>query len=184
MIYRVSKIIATEVADRGCPLPVVYGPERLQSVAYADSRIVIERPRSATADTVFATRTTKHNPRRRAERSIAAVARVVARSTVDGARVQDHEELADNTADAIIVALQRAAAQLDTTIRIEESGLLSEDDLDATGLEAWSGVVYEIQFTVQRGVYDRTWVGADHTEIEGFEITTSGACTSTAAPDP
>jgi hypothetical protein len=181
MLYDVAKLVATELAARGCPLRVVYGPERLQDVGLTDARIVFQRPRSA-SDVTGPPRSSKNNPPRRAERGIAGVIRVYAHSTVDGARVQDHEEQAETTVDLLIVALQIAAAKSVTTLSIGTGGYLPPAQLGVDGLEAWPGVVYELPITVQRAVYDRTWAGASKSTVACTDVSIAGTCVGTVAP--
>jgi hypothetical protein len=184
VLYDVAKIITTELEARGCPLPIVYGPESADDAALVRSRIVIERSRPST-DTVGPPRTHKLNPPRRAERGIAGRVRIYAHSTVVGARVQDHEEVAEQAADLVIVALQIAVARLETTAKITASGYVPASAL-AIGPDAsvWPGVVYDLSVVVQRGVFDRTWALEAKDTQSDFSITTSGVCTTTAAPDP
>lgn len=183
MLYEISRHVATEIAARSCPVPVIYGPEPAADLALVRSRIVFERPRSA-GDTVGPPRAQKHNPSRRAERGITGRVRIYAHSTADGARVQDHEEIAEHCADLVVVALQIACARELTTARITSSGYVAPAALEIPELRVWPGVVYELAIIVQRGVFDRTWaLEAKATQSE-FSIATSGVCTSTAAPDP
>jgi hypothetical protein len=183
MLYSVSQIVATELALRGCPLRVVYGPERFSDVGFTDARIVFERPRES-GDVVGPPRSSKGNPPRRAERGIAGVVRVYAHSTVDGARVQDHEGQAEQAVDLLIVALQIAAARSVTTLSIGAGGYLSAQALEVDGLEAWPGVVYELAITVQRAVFDRTWAGDAKSTTDTYSMTVSGTCVTTAVPTP
>jgi len=182
MLYAISKDVETELTARGCPLPVIYGPEPVADLALVRSRIVIERPRES-GDTIGPPRAHKHNPRRAAERGIAARVRIYAHATVEGARVQDHESVAEQAAGLIVVALQIAIARQKTTAAFSSSGYVAPAALEIPELRVWPGVVYEIDLTVQRGVFDRTWAGASKDTNE-FSITTSGTCTTTAAPDP
>jgi hypothetical protein len=175
MLYEVSKLVETQLENRGCPLRVVYGPERYADVGLTDSRIVFERPRSA-GDVTGPPKCSKNNPPRRAERTIAGTIRVFAHSTVAGARVQDHEDIAEQTVDLIIVALQVALASLIVTGTIGSGGYLSEDELSLPELEAWPGVVYELPITIQRAVYDRTWAGSSKETTSTFGISFSGTC--------
>lgn len=183
MLYDIAQIVQTELQSRGCPLPVTYGPERARDSAFVQSRVVFSRDR-AQSESVGPPRTQRLNPPRRAERSLAGVVRVYAHSTVDGARVQDHERIADAAVDLIIVALQHAAAELRIPIVCGSGGFVGADDLDVAGGSTWAGVVYEMAISCQRAVYDRTWVGEARDEITDFSIVTSGTCVSTAAPDP
>jgi hypothetical protein len=182
MLYSVSQIVATELALRGCPLRVVYGPERLQDVGLTDSRIVFQRPRSA-SDVTGPPKSSKGNPPRRAERAISGVVRIYGHSTADGARVQDHEDVAEQAVDLVIVTLQVAVARLVTTATIGTGGYLPAAELQLAGLEAWPGVVYELPITIQRAVFDRTWAGDAKSTTDTYSMTVSGTCVTTAVPE-
>ena len=178
MLYDAMQIVETELESRGCPMPIIYGPERSQDVSLVRSRIVFERPRES-GDEVSPPRQMQKNPPRRAERGLACVCRVFAHSTLDGARVQDHEALADQTIDLVVVALQIAAARLSTTMRIGAGGFV---DYDVETMTA-PGVVYELEFTIQRGVFDRTWADEARAENADFTIQTAGTCVMTVEPE-
>jgi hypothetical protein len=175
MLYDVAKLVATSLASRGCPLPVVYGPERFADVGLTNSRIVFERPRKA-VDVTKPPRSSKNNPPRRYERSISGLIRVFAHSNVDGARVQDHEDMAEQAVDLVLVSLEVAIAKMKTTHKIGSGGFVSAADMDLDELESWPGVVYELPITIQRAVYDRTWAGASKETTSTFGISFSGTC--------
>ena len=183
MINEIAATMSTEVAARLCPLPVVYGPERIQDANLSRSRIVVERPRTG-GETIGPPRVPRHNPPRRAERGIPGVVRIFARSNVDGARPEDHEVMVDAAADVAICALQVAVTRLKTTATITSAGLVDPATLELPELRSWSGAVYEIAFVAQHGVHDVTWAGDAKATQGTWSIATSGTCTSTAAPDP
>ena len=183
MLYEVSRLVETELQSRGCPIPVVYGPERAEDLALVRSRIVFERPRAG-GDVVGPPRVSKTNPPRRAERGVQGIVRVFAHSTVAGARVQDHEEIAEQAVDLVIVSLQIAAAKMETTFGIGGGGYLSASVLGLDGLTTWPGVVYELTITLQRGVFDRTWVGAGKGTSEITGVAVVGTCVGTFVPPP
>lgn len=175
MLYDISKVVATELATRGCPLRVVYGPERSNDVGLTDPRIVFERPRAA-VDTSGPPRSSKNNPPRRAERLIVGRIRVYASSTADGARVQDHEEQAEQAVDLVIVCLQIALGRARVTGTIGTGGYVPANQLGLDGLETWPGVVYELPITIRRAVYDRSWAGASKSTTSDFGISFTGTC--------
>jgi hypothetical protein len=53
-----------------------------------------------------------------------------------------------------------------TAWRITSMRLLTAEEVDAAGLETWPGVVYEIKFSVDRGVFDTDWTGDGSEEFE------------------
>jgi hypothetical protein len=168
MIYEIAKEIATELATKGCPYRVVYGPERgAQTVA--SPRFVVERNRDATDD-ILSPRSRPVNPRMVALRVLACRCRVFAKSNLAGAGVHDHERVADQMVDRFTVALNKAVRVRCTTYRVTRAKLLGADELGLYGLETWPGVVYTIEFEIDRGVYDTNWaeeVAEEFSLVEG-----------------
>ena len=92
-------------------------------------------------------------------RNIACVARIFAKSNLPGAGVHEHERQADQAADKLTIALHRSVRLRNSEYFVTSIKLLSASDLKFEGLEAWPGVVYEIKFSVERGVFDTNWAG-------------------------
>lgn len=163
MLYEISKEVATELKAQACPIPVVYGPERTASsagVAIASSRIVFERDRRG-GDRDGPGRGRMVNPKMVAVQTIGAVCRIFAQSTDAGARVQDHERVADLAWSLLRVALYKVMSKRkDPFWRITSMRLVSADELKLAGLEVWPGVVYEVLFSVDRAINDTTWTEA------------------------
>lgn len=182
MLYALARIAETELQLRGCPVRVMYGPERMQDTALTDTRIVFQRSRRA-RDRISSPSSSKLNPSRRAERELDALVQVIARSSLDGAQLHDHEELADQIVDMLIVVLQIAAARSKTTVALNGGSFLSTQALALEGMESWPGVVYELTFSVQRGVFDRSWAGDAKGTVACDNIVTTGTCVSTTVPE-
>lgn len=157
MIYELAKEIAVILAATGCPYPVVYGPERAPASG-VETRIVIERDRYG-RDTFDAPKTRAGNPNAVFTRTIACEATIFAQSTLPGAGVYEHERVADQLADLFAVALHRAVRTRRNHYTITSSKMLSLEELDLGGIEAWPYVVYRITFTIDRVVNDVSWVG-------------------------
>ena len=87
-----------------------------------------------------------------------------------------------NSNGAVLRALFGEGAGLD----VVSMGMLSEDDLDARGITKWSGVAYEILFTVGRGVTRTDWEQAAAPEATvgpgGVGIETEAEILPTNAP--
>jgi hypothetical protein len=64
-------------------------------------------------------------------------------------------------ADMCIVALTKIVRNASTTGRITRGGFVTDASSDG-----WAGVVYELRFTVARGVADKTFQGASATEYD------------------
>jgi len=156
MLYTITQELKTALAAKGCPVPVVYGPER--SGGLIGQRIVVERDRQS-GDQFTGPRSQQRNPGLVDVRAIGSVLRVYAQSGVAGANVWDHERVADQVIDLVTVALRRIVSARKTLWRIGAAKLLSSDELELRGLKTWPGVVYELRFQIDRGVFDYTWTG-------------------------
>ena len=173
MLFEVHRDVRDHLKSRGCPIRVVYGPERYVDSGLTDARIVIERDRGG-GDSVRPPKTTTKNPKRRAERGLSGTIRIYAKSSVPGARIEDHESICEQTVDMIIIALQHAAAKSDTMISIESGGFVSAENSDVPSVETWPGVVYELEIELARGVFDVNWQGEKSPEQDEFTIVTAG----------
>lgn len=190
MIATITRAVAAAMLARGYPYGVSYGESRFTSTTIGEPRVTIKRDRKSRKDVAHAPLTHAMNPPIRAQRTIACVVRVYARSTLAGAQLEDHERLADKTVDMLIVALQKvvsAPAETSviggpTTAAIGAGGYLSAAELALDGMEAWPGVVYEFALTVERGVRDTTWADEAREETTTLIHTSGGTCTTTAAP--
>jgi hypothetical protein len=162
MIYELSKEIAIELAAKGMPYRVVYGPERAPKTM-ADPRVVIERRREP-SDVIEDPKARTENPRTENGRWIACRARVFARVNLAGAAVYDHERECDEMVDKVTIALRKCCMVRKNFYRFGRAGLVSAEALKLDNLEGWPGVVYDVAFEVHRGVTDTTWTGAKSAE--------------------
>lgn len=183
MLREISREIETELRARDCSYAVVYGPERLPS-SVTNCRIVVERERG-TVENASAPKSRAPNPRMVAVRAIAGRCRIFAKSSVPGANVWDHEREADLATDLFVVALHAVVRRRLTECRVTSGKILPASELEYQQISAWPGVVYELSFEVNRGVYDTTWAGEKRPSVEvggtsGISITNA----ITAGGDP
>ena len=194
MLYEISKEISTALQAKGVPFAVVYGPER-DPASVNETRVVIERDRRATDE--FAAPTGRPlNPRLFAVRWQAVQIWIYAQSTLDGARIEDHEAVAEQLVDKTYVALVKCVAagkrggavEQHNALRITSAHVLGADELRLLGLEAWQGVIYEISCAIDRAVVDTTWTAeapatAKMGGAHGVTIAAPVKTTSTQAAD-
>lgn len=157
MLYEASKEIQTLLSAQLYPVKVKYGPERVQRGHYPSGHvIVIERARDAD-DTLSAPKGVNQNPRRLYDIALACKATIYARSSLGGAHHGDHEREAEKVRDAFLAALYKwgvGARAGAIAVRGARFSPPAEE-----GPECWPGAVYELRFTVPRGVFDRAYVG-------------------------
>lgn len=159
MIHEIFVLLRTALAAKGCPFVPTYGPTPVPDTV-GGTRIELFRDYVAGEEIAAAT-SQRMNPKQAATRHMSAVVRIFARSTLKGAQRHDHERLADLLADMCIVALTKIVRNASTTGRITRGGFVADASPDG-----WAGVVYELRFTVARGVADKTFQGASATEYD------------------
>jgi hypothetical protein len=160
VIYRMAMDVGAALTARKFPLRVEYGPEQTARVA-PHSAIVIDRDRTAN-ETIGAAPGAQRNPQKVFARFMPCRALVYACSTVEGARVNEHEHECDRFVDGLMTALYDWA-KLESTI-INVTGARFATSADGVTPETWAGVVYLVTFTVARGVERRTYTGAGQPE--------------------
>jgi len=173
MLAAITDQLREALVTRKVPFEVVYGPDRNDASAFSGPRIVIERDREA-GDEVLPPRTGRKNPSVIYTRVISARARIFAQSTMAGATSADHERLADQVVDHLLVALREIIVARKNAFGIGNGGLLTAEQLDADGLRTWPGAVYEQPFTVDRGVLDTVWAGEAAAGTEATEAEAGG----------
>jgi hypothetical protein len=168
MISSFTTDLAAELSTRGVPYPVVYGPERMAQTVLASPHIVFRRDRQQGED-YRAPKTTKQNPPLDHVRAMAVQCLVYGKSLLPGATVADHERVADKVVDQVLLALRAVVNERQTEWAYRSGRMLSETDLAEQGLEAWPGAVYELRFTIDRGVRNENYAGeyADEATIGG-----------------
>lgn len=173
MIYELSREVSEEMRRRKYPYHVQYGPEYATRDANGSNGIVMLR--SARPDTLEAPAARRGNPVYRAVRVMAVDAWVYARANVIGADRQDHEFECETTVDLLTTALYDVIKTRGEGIRFIGGSYLTPSELEITNLTTWNGVVYVMQFGVQRGVVAKDYTGAARPEatLAGIENTTN-----------
>lgn len=157
MLYEASKDIQALLSAQHYPVKVKYGPERIKRGDYPSGHvIVLERARDAD-DTLNAPKGLNQNPKRMFDLLLACKATIYARSSLGGAHGGDHERETEKIRDAFLAALYNWGASARAGA-IQVSGARFSASAEE-GPEKWPGAVYELRFTVPRGVFDRAYVG-------------------------
>ncbi len=173
MLPNITAQLRDALVLRKVPYPVRYGPLPQQPSATSESQIVVERDREA-GDDVAATRTHKRNPKIVYARTIGAKVRIYARSSVAGADQGNHERLADQLVDHVLIALREIIVARGNHFEPGTSKLLTAGQLAEEELQTWPGVVYELAFTFDRGVRDAEWAGEAEEGTAATEATAGG----------
>lgn len=154
MIHDIGVALQFKLRERGCPIPVVDGPERTKPASFARERIVLEE----TQDTFGPPLVTRGNPPRRFEAREGVKMTIYAQSPAAGALLFEHKDRAKQIRNMALVALDdviRGALKCQWT---QTGGtFVAPDDLKDS--EQPPGAVYELTFAVARGVFEVTWTG-------------------------
>ncbi len=184
MLYEAAKAIQTLLSAQLYPVKVKYGPERIKRGAYPSGHvIVVERARDAD-DVLGPPKGVNQNPRRLFDIALACKATIYARSSLGGAHDGDHERETEKIRDAFLAALAKwhAGARAGTTAGIQVSG--ARFAAPEEGPEKWPGAVYELKFTIPRGVYDRAYVGEQNAGAARPTGAATGVGNTTVASAP
>lgn len=173
MIHGLYSQIAAAVKAKGMPFEFIYGPPQVPTTVGA-TRLFMARDLDA-GDQIGPVRGQRRNAKRVATRAIGVMVRIYAHSTIEGAQRHNHEGLADQIADAVLVAIHNIVRKARADYRVVRAGLVPLETTDG-----WSGVAYEIRFQIDRSVASVSWLGAAQSE---GTFTTPVTAPSTSGPD-
>jgi hypothetical protein len=153
MIHEVGVEIGARLAMRGCPVPVVDGPERTRVAGWANERIVIEH--DAAGDTFGPARGQHVNPKQRFTRNIGCKITIYAQETSTGAQYFEHRRRVEHVLDMVLVALEEVAVTRKNGCALKGGKLILPED--SNNSESPSGAAYELTFAFDRAVNVKTW---------------------------
>lgn len=152
MIHQLGRDLEAKLVAKGCPFKVV-DREATKPTAWRNV-IVIEE----TGDTFGPARSQLTNPRRYYTGNIGAKLTIYAQSMKAGALEFEHRRLARSVVDLVLVAIRTICAEWPTGLAIGVGGFTTIADLEKS--ERQGGAVYELEITVERGIFDTTFAGA------------------------
>jgi hypothetical protein len=168
LIHEIGRDLEAKLRAKGCAFTVV-DREEFKRTGWVSNRIVIDE----TGDTFGPARSQSINPRRYYTGNIGASIRVYAKSAKAGAKEFEHRRLARVVVDLCLVALRTIRAERKTGLAIGAGAFVEIEDLE--GSSSKGGAVYDLAFTVERGVADRTFAGAIAAEANLTAIAMAGA---------
>jgi hypothetical protein len=152
MIHEIGRELDAKLRAKGCPFKVI-DREVTKPTAWKNVVVIEDMP-----DTVGPARSQSLNPKRYFTRYLGGKLTIYAQSTKTGALEFEHKRIAHQVVDLALVALRKIGAERRQPVVIGRSEFVKIADLEKS--ERPAGVVYELEFTVERAVEDRTWVGA------------------------
>lgn len=157
MIHDIGADLATQLSANNCPFPVVDGPEFRPTTTFARERVVIEHDMHA-GDSFGPRRRADRNPRTRMTRLTGVKVTIYAQAPNKGAMYWEHIYRAEHVLDMVLIAIDVIAKERQNLVVFKSGKFVIPDDLAKS--ETPGGAVYELLFTFDRGVADRTWTGA------------------------
>lgn len=153
MISLLALGVAESLALQKYPAVVTYGPHFAPAPAnYPTGLIQIERDPTA-SDTLGPPQGSRQIPQYKALRLVAARATLYIRETLDGARVEDHEDLCEAYVDAFLVAVAEWCSVNERGSNPFHVGAMRYLTAEERNHEqVWPGVAYRIQFAINRPV--------------------------------
>lgn len=166
--YELSKYLTAHLKLRGWPLAVQYGPVRFTPKP-GENAVIVERNRNS-GDTVDPKRKPAYTHDGKtiggrdisttetgvAVRLMQCAATVYASKGVKGAHLGDHETLCDDLVDALHCGILLWSGRAKSGVTIVGGRYLRADELELlTETPTWPGVAYQLQFAIERGVFDR-----------------------------
>jgi len=161
MIHEIGVELGAQISAKGCPFPVVDGPEYRPTTTFARERIVIEHnPSSGDAFTQpgeGARHQADLNPRTLMSRVIGVKITIYAKSPTRAAIYWEHKRRAEQVLDMVLCGLYKVVKIRKNLLSVKSGKFVLPDDLKES--ETPGGAVYELLITVDRGVADRNWDG-------------------------
>jgi hypothetical protein len=173
VIHEIGVELEAALKAKGCSMfPVADGPEATATTTFARSRIVIAHDEGGDAFSPVRSQSSG-KAKHRFTRAIGCKITIYAQDPRAGARPFEHRRRAERVLDLVLVALAGIAATRKNALSVKGGRFVQPDDLAKS--EEIGGAVYELLFTFDRAVIDRTWAGAERAEA----TLASGSITST-----
>lgn len=164
MIYGITRELDAAMRAQGVPFPTILGPEPTESTFAAKERVVVEQLIDEKRDAIEPVKALHPNPRMTNIRQQAIRIRIFARSNLAGAQWHDHAERAEHVLDHVLAELDVIVRGRSNVITYGPGGFVSLRD--ERGTLVWNGAVYELDASVDRGVFRRTWSGEARPEVK------------------
>lgn len=157
MLHEIGRELETRLKAIGCPMPVIDGDgdaSAHNTTTYARERIVVEHDIDA-GDQFGSPLSQRSTPAQSFVRVFAAKVTIYAQSTKNGAQPFEHIRRAEHALDLVLSSLDEVVRARKN--RLVFTGGAFSTPKDLANSERWGGAVYELKFTVDRGVVKQTW---------------------------
>lgn len=170
MIHAIGEQLATALATAGIPIPVYDGPERRKTSTFARERIVLEH---FGEDRLLPRHRADSQPHTKFSRVVAYKATLYVQNPSKGSAEFEHRIRAEALLDQVIIAIETICKDRQNLWGWISGKFVTPDDMKDA--ETLGGAVYEMLFTIDRGVTDASWTGG----VPGTVTITEGFITNT-----
>lgn len=154
MIHAIGEQLAAALVTAGIPFPVVDGPERRPTTTFGRERVVIERNGE---DSFVSTHRPGLNPVTRLTRVVPCKITIYAQNPSKGSAEFEHFRRCEAVLDQVLIALYNITKGRQNILSLKSGKFVVPEEFKSG--ETMGGAVYELLFTVDRGVTTASWVG-------------------------
>lgn len=173
MIFHVAKELTAILKSRGCPYAVEVDDAPVTQTTFARSRIFLRHTKGEGADRFGAPRSQRPRDKHRFTRTQGWTCEIVMKSPKGSAQNFEHEILAEEVLDQLIIAFDDVASRRKNAWAPIAGGF--DDFPDFEGSERPGGVRYVLLLTFDRAVIERDFDGG----LEPTATLPAGGLTST-----
>ena len=155
MIHEIAVNLGEILAERGCPIPVIDGPEFRTTTTFARERIVVEH--DPAGDSFGPRHRADTGPRTRLTRLTGVKITIYTQKTTKGAIYWEHVRRAEHALDLVLISIDIIAKIRQNLVVFKSGKFVYPEDLKES--ETPGGAVYELLLTFDRGVAERNWDG-------------------------
>lgn len=157
MIHDIAKEVTADLASRGVPFGLLLNDSPKGRSSFASTRMTVEHTKGLGADRFGPVRSMRTIDKHVATKSAGYTIEIYAKSTRGGALLLEHEVLAEELCDQIVVSLRIVSSRRENALTITGAGFVEIEGFE--GSEKPGGALYVITFTFDRAVFARTWKG-------------------------
>lgn len=157
MLHKLLPAISARLKSVNCPIEVSYGLTRPSPVVSKNA--IVFSLDDESGDSMVDATLCKTESKPLFGIKVGCRCRIYAKSHKPAATLWEHQDLAILARNSVMCALRAVSMGSFSYLSVSRLGFLSPQQLQLEGLEAWPGVVYEIQFGIPIAVFETKWDG-------------------------
>lgn len=164
MLHSLLPAITERLKSVNCPFDVSYGPTRPSQVVSKNA--IVFSLDDESGDSMVDSTLCKTESKPLFGIKVGCKCRIYAKSYKPAGTIWEHQDLAILARNSVLCAIRAVTMGSFSYLSVSKLGFLSKDQLQLEGLEAWPGVVYEIQFGIPIAIFETKWDG-DYVQQQG-----------------